>query len=349
MYDISVQILIGSLFVHLQAVHFTLDTQSVGLVFFDALLPHPLFILFFFELVFIFNVFFVISLISTPLYVYRVYQIVIMFGTDDILNNVRTLAVHGEGQGFLNYSHVLNQALFIVALWSSKVPRWQVVVLGFACLLNSLAIMEKGTILFIVLSVAFRLFEKRIIRVRSIVILAVVLIAFFYGFNLLRAEEDSDYQKEETLLDFFAMYALSPPVAFCQLMPEVTPQFGTNTFASIYVFLERFGLHVVIKEKTQEFVYVPIGTNVYTIFQPFFIDFGYKGIALFAAIYGSVCGWLYRLFRNRNIFGTCLYAYAVYVLVMQFYQENIFLSLVFILQFVFFVILFTQQKIKIST
>lgn len=298
---------------------------------------------------FIFNVFFVISLIITPLYVYRVYQIVIMFGTDDILNNVRTLAVHGEGQGFLNYSHVLNQALFIVALWSSKVPRWQVVVLGFACLLNSLAIMEKGTILFIVLSVAFRLFEKRIIRVRSIVILAVVLIAFFYGFNLLRAEEDSDYQKEETLLDFFAMYALSPPVAFCQLMPEVTPQFGTNTFASIYVFLERFGLHVVIKEKTQEFVYVPIGTNVYTIFQPFFIDFGYKGIAFFAAIYGNVCGWLYRLFRNRNSVGTCLYAYAVYVLVMQFYQENIFLSLVFILQFVFFVILFTQQKIKIST
>ena len=83
--------------------------------------------------------------------------------------------------------------------------------------------------------------------------------------------------------------------------------------------------------------------------QPFFIDFGYKGIAFFAAIYGSVCGWLYRLFRNRNSVGTCLYAYAVYVLVMQFYQENIFLSLVFILQFVFFVILFTQQKIKIST
>ena len=299
---------------------------------------------------FIFNVFFVISLIITPLYVYRVYQIVIMFGTDDILNNVRTLAVHGEGQGFLNYSHVLNQALFVVALWSHpKVPTWQVVVLGFACLLNSLAIMEKGTILFIVLSVTFVLFEKRVIRVRSIVILAVVLVVVFYGFNLVRAEEDSDYQKEETLLDFFAMYALSPPVAFCQLMPEVTPQFGTNTFASIYVFLERFGLHVVIKEKTQEFVYVPIGTNVYTIFQPFFIDFGYKGVAFFAALYGSVCGWLYRLFRNRNSVGTCLYAYAVYVLVMQFYQENIFLSLVFILQFVFFVILFTQQKLKISS
>ena len=258
----------------------------------------------------LFNFFFIISLIITPLYVYRVYQIVIMFGTNDILNNVRTLAVHGEGQGFLNYSHVLNQSMFVVALWSHpKVPTWQVVTLGFACLLNSLAIMEKGTILFIFLSVAFVLFEKKVIRVRSIVILGVALILFFYLFNLLRAEEDSDYQKEETLLDFFAMYALSPPVAFCQLMPEVTPQFGTNTFASIYVFLERLGLHVVIKEKTQDFVYVPIGTNVYTIFQPFFIDFGYKGVAFFAALYGSVCGWLYRLFRSRHSVGICLYAY----------------------------------------
>ena len=298
----------------------------------------------------LFNFFFIISLIITPLYVYRVYQIVIMFGTNDILNNVRTLAVHGEGQGFLNYSHVLNQSLFVVALWSHpKVPTWQVVTLGFACLLNSLAIMEKGTILFIFLSVAFVLFEKKVIRVRSIVILGVALILFFYLFNLLRAEEDSDYQKEETLLDFFAMYALSPPVAFCQLMPEVTPQFGTNTFASIYVFLERLGLHVVIKEKTQDFVYVPIGTNVYTIFQPFFIDFGYKGVAFFAALYGSVCGWLYRLFRSRHSVGICLYAYVVYVLVMQFYQENIFLSLVFVLQFAFFVFLFTQQKLKFSS
>lgn len=298
----------------------------------------------------LFNFFFIISLIITPLYVYRVYQIVIMFGTNDILNNVRTLAVHGEGQGFLNYSHVLNQSLFVVALWSHpKVPTWQVVTLGFACLLNSLAIMEKGTILFIFLSVAFVLFEKKVIRVRSIVIFGVALILFFYLFNLLRAEEDSDYQKEETLLDFFAMYALSPPVAFCQLMPEVTPQFGTNTFASIYVFLERLGLHVVIKEKTQDFVYVPIGTNVYTIFQPFFIDFGYKGVAFFAALYGSVCGWLYRLFRSRHSVGICLYAYVVYVLVMQFYQENIFLSLVFVLQFAFFVFLFTQQKLKFSS
>lgn len=295
----------------------------------------------------LFLFFFVISLIITPLYVYRVIQIVTMFGTEDLMTNVRTLAIYGEGQGILNYSAVINQALFVVALWAHpKVPLWQVVILGCACLLNALAIMEKGTMFFVFVSTMFVLFEKKVIRIRTIATFSILIIILFYIFNLGRAGEDSDYQKEETLLDFFTMYALSPPVAFCQLSPEVIPQFGTNTFETIYLFLKRFGADVVVKDKLQEFVFVPISTNVYTIFQPFYIDFGYRGVAFFAAMYGCTCGFLYRLFRNGNGIGTCLYTYIVYVLLLQFYQENVFLSMVFVLQFAFFVVLLTQQKVK---
>lgn len=295
----------------------------------------------------LFYFFFFISLIITPLYVYRVIQIVTMFGTEDLMTNVRTLAIYGEGQGILNYSAVINQALFVVALWAHpKIPLWQVVILGLACLMNALAIMEKGTMFFVFVSTMFVLFEKKVIRIRTILSFSILIILLFYIFNLERAGEDSDYQKEETLLDFFTMYALSPPVAFCQLLPEVIPQFGTNTFETIYLFLERFGADVVVKDKLQEFVFVPVSTNVYTIFQPFFIDFGYRGVAFFAVLYGCVCGFLYRLFRSGNGAGTCLYTYAVYVLLLQFYQENVFLSMVFVLQFTFFVVLLTQRTIR---
>ena len=88
--------------------------------------------------------------------------------------------------------------------------------------------------------------------------------------------------------------------------------------------------------------------HVYTIFQPFFVDFGYKGVAFFAAFYGVGSGWLYRLFRSGSSMGCCLYTYMAEVLVLQFYQENVFLSMVFVLQFVFFIILFTQQKVKLT-
>lgn len=298
----------------------------------------------------IFTFFFVISLVITPLYVYRILQIVMMFSTDDMMNNIRTLAIYGEGQGFLSYSNVINQSLFIVSLWAyPKVPMWQVVVLTFACILNSLAIMEKGTIFLVFICIMFVLFEKKVIKIRSIIVAGILLIGFFYIFNLARAEEDSDYQNNETILDFFTMYALSPPVAFCQLLPEVIPQFGTNTFEIIYLFLDRFGVNdIVVKSKLQEFVWVPVSTNVYTIFQPFYLDFGYKGVAVFSMIYGIVSGWLYRLFRNGNSIGCCIYTFIVDVLILQFYQENLFLSMVTVLQFVFFVILFTQSKIKFS-
>ena len=295
----------------------------------------------------LFLLFFGISLIITPLYVYRVIQIVTMFGTEDLMTNVRTLAVYGEGQGILNYSAVINQALFVVALWAHpKIPIWQIVILGLACLMNSLAIMEKGMMFFVFVSTMFVLFEKKVIRIRTILTFSILILILFYIFNLGRAGEDSDYQKEETLFDFFTMYALSPPVAFCQLSPEVIPQFGTNTFETVYLFLQRFGADVVVKDKLQEFVFVPVSTNVYTIFQPFFIDFGYRGVAFFAAVYGCLCGFLYRLFRNGNGAGTCLYTYAVDVLLLQFYQENVFLSMIFVLQFTFFIVLLTQQKIK---
>lgn len=298
---------------------------------------------------YIFNFFFIVSLIITPLYVYKILQIVLTFSSEDLMNNIRTLAVHGEGVGFLSYSNVINQSLFVVAIWSHpKVPMWKVITLALACILNSLAIMEKGTIFFVFICIMFVLFEKKKIKLESIAMAGILLLAFFYFFNLARSGEDSDYQKNETLLDFFAMYALSPPVAFCQLLPEVTQQFGTNTFESIYLFLRRYGADVVVKEKLQEFVFVPIPTNVYTMFQPFFIDFGYKGIAFFAAIYGTMSGYFYRLFRNANSFGKCIYTYIVNVLILQFYQENIFLSLVFVLQFTFFVFILTQERITIS-
>lgn len=298
----------------------------------------------------LFTVFFAISLIITPLYLYRILQIVTMFGTEDIMTNIRTLALFGEGQGFLNYSIVLNQSLFVVALWAyPKIPSWQIVLLGLACVMNSLAIMEKGSLFFVFACIAFVLFEKQVIKLRSILVFALMMILMLYLFNLGRAGEDSDYQKEETLFDFFTMYVLSPPVAFCQLVRDVTPQFGTNTFEIIYLFLARFGVtDIVVKDKLQEFVWIPISTNVYTIFQPFFIDFGYKGIAVFAGVYGCAMGWLYRLYKNKNSTGCGLYTYAIYVLLLQFYQENVFYSLVFVIQFSFFVFLFTQNKFKFS-
>lgn len=291
-----------------------------------------------------------VALIFSPMYMYEVWQTVSAFDSKDMMNNMRLLAVHGEGHGFLNYALVVSQSLLLVSLWRyPKMPRWQLTAVILCCILNSIAIMEKGTFFLVVLCSMYVMFEKRIIKVRTIVIIGCLTVFAFYIFNLMRQGEDSEYSKNESLMDFIAMYIMSPLVAFCKVNPEVTNQFGTNTFEVIYLFLNRFGIgNFEVHEKLQEFVHVPIPTNVYTIMQPFYRDFGYYGVAFFAWVYGIISGILYRYSCNGKPFAICLYTYMVEVLVLQFFQENLFLTMVFVVQLVFFVFLITQNTISIT-
>lgn len=298
-----------------------------------------------------FNTLYVISMIITPLYLYQIMKVVMMFDTSDMLNNIRLLAVYGdESYGFLNYSYVLNQVLIVVAIWRyPKIPLWQLVTIIIAGMMSAFAIMEKGLLFFLFATVMYVLYEKRIIRIRQIGFSVVTVVLVFFLLNVMREyTDDADAGDGTTFLDFFAIYVLSPPVAFERVTEDLTPQFGSHTFQTLYLFLNRFGGDYEVNIKLQEFEWVPLPTNVYTVFQPFFEDFSYKGVAMFALVYGFVSGLLYRMARNGSGLGKCLYVYVVYALVLQFYQENIMMSIVNVIQFTFFTWLITQQKIDVT-
>lgn len=296
----------------------------------------------------IFNCLFALSIIITPLYLKKIMDVVLMFGTDKLLLNLRDLAVSGGEQSFLNYSIVINEVLMIVGLWAyPHIKLWKVILVCSACLLNSLAIMEKGGILLILFCIVFILYQRKYIKTRTIAFLGILVILLSYGFNLIRQSSDAiDYENDDSIFNFIAMYLLSPPVAYCTLHREIIPQFGAHTFPLIYLFLNKFGFgNYVFFDRTQEFVFVPVSTNVYTIFQPFYMDFGYTGIIIFAIIYGIMTGWAYRSMRNGNAFGKCFYMYLAYALVLQFFQEYIFTGNMHIVQLIILILLCTQKKI----
>ncbi|MCD8297167.1 MAG: oligosaccharide repeat unit polymerase [Prevotella sp.] len=299
----------------------------------------------------LFNVIYVISMIITPMYLYQMLKIVMMFDTADMLYNIRILAVFGDQDfGFLNYSYILNQVLLVIALWKyPKIPKWQLITIYIAILLSCFAIMEKGGLFFAFFATIFVLFERGYIKVRTIIIWALVIFFLFFLFNLSRQmQSDNNNTNETTIFDFISMYILSPPVAFGMVDIDVSEQFGSHTFETIYLFLERFGYNVEVHTKLQEFVNVPISTNVYTVLQPFYQDFGYTGVTFFALVYGLLSGWAYRQLRNGSGIGKCLYTYIAQVLILQFYQENIMLSLVAFIQFIFFVVILTQRKLTFN-
>ncbi len=299
----------------------------------------------------LFTLIYIISMIMTPMYLYQILKIVMMFDTADMLYNIRILAVYGDQDfGILNYSYILNQVLLVIALWKyPKIPKWQIATIYFAILLSCFAIMEKGGLFFAFFATVFVLFERGYIKVRSIIIWAVVIFLLFFLFNLSREmQSDDNTTNETTILDFIGMYILSPAVAFGLVDMDVSQQFGSHSFQTLYLFLDRFGYNVEVNTKLQEFVFVPINTNVYTVFQPFYQDFGYSGIPFFALVYGLLSGWAYRQFRNGNGIGKCVYTYIAQVLILQFYQENIMMSLVAFIQFIFFVAIMTQQKLTFN-
>jgi len=298
----------------------------------------------------LFNFFWVFSIVITPLYLYKVMQIIMQFDLADMLYNLRMLAVHGgESYGFLNYCFVINQALFLTAIWKfPKMKLWKLLSIYAVNMMSCFAIMEKGGFFLLVLITMFVLFQRGIIKMRTIVIGMCVIVVVFFFINFMRSEQTTENEtKDMTFIDFFAIYVLSPPVAFGRLQEDLSGQFGSHTFQVIYLFLNRFGGHFELNQKLQDFVYVPLPTNVYTIFQPFYQDFGYRGVSYFAMVYGVASGLLYRMFRNGSGFGRCMYSYFVYVLILQFYQENIFMSLVYFSQLTFFIWLMHEDRIRL--
>lgn len=124
-------------------------------------------------------------------------------------------------------------------------------------------------------------------------------------------------------MDFFGMYITSPMVAFEHLRVTISDTFATNTLNDFYPQLLRFGIHVDVIDRLQEFVMVPIPTNVYTIMQPFYNDFGSVGVAFFGFLYGSTFGFVYCKFREGSDVYKCFYTYLVEVIIIQFYNENL--------------------------
>lgn len=295
---------------------------------------------------FFFNTLLMLSIVLTPLYVKKVLDIVMMFGTEDLLSNMRTLAVHGNENSVLNYSIVINETLLIVCMCAyPNVKLWKVIVVCCGHLLNSLAIMEKGGLLLLAFCIVYILYQRKVLKIRTIAFIGICVIFLSYLFTITRmtkAEQESD--TDFSIFKFIAMYLLSPPVAYSQLNMELTPQFGAHTFPLFYYFMNKFGMGTyVFFDRLQDFVFVPVSTNVYTILQPFYMDFGQLGIAVFAVIYGVMTGWTYRNMRNGNAFAKCFYMYIAFVLVLQFFQEYIFTGNLHIVQLILFLYLCTQH------
>lgn len=289
-----------------------------------------------------------ISGLFTFIYAMRIWGIVSQFDLDNLLYNLRIYIIEDNSvTGLLNHVQGLNFALFIAAIWMyPKISKWLLVYIILVNLVFEIFRMEKSGILIMILGTIFMMYERQKIQVRSILLTFAGIIVLFFFFNL--SKEDVDSETETTFLDFFGMYVTSPMVAFDRLYPDLSGNFGENTFCIIYPYFNMLGFDLEYMDRLQEFVWVPIPTNVYTIMQPFYNDFGMTGIAFFGIVYGVFFGWAYRRFRDGNPIFICLYSYLVEVIIIQFYNDNLLQNIVLFLEFWLCIYILIQQRIRFA-
>ena len=294
-----------------------------------------------------------VSLVLTPLCVKKAMEIVTMFGTEDLMMNIRTLAIEGEGFGPIDFCFIINKALFVVVLWRyPRISIWWVILITLLMLMNSFAVMDKGNIFYVLSAIMFVMYERGKIKIYHMMISMGIIVVLFFVLTILRSGTDSSGNSklgELSILEFIGMYVLANPVAFGYLDQSVDTQIGSNIFFLLYYYLNRFGMgnfHIVDIE--QEFVFVPIPTNLYTIMQPFFVDFGYEGVAFFAIVYGAMAGIAYGAYKQGGNIGKLIYTYLFYILILQFGQEQIFLTPVTFLRIIVLFVLLSQNKLKLS-
>lgn len=289
----------------------------------------------------------VLTVIATPIYLYQILKIVTMFDTTDLMYNLRLLAVSQDYDfGIIRYTYILNQVLYVIAIWQyPKIPLWKLVIVLIVYLMGQFALMEKSGVFLLIVSTLLALYEKKIIRIRTIALTFLGIVLLFFLINFSKEIKSDTSVESMTFLDFIGVYILSPAVAFEYISPDLSNQFGAHTFEYFYSVLNNLDVgKFLVYERLQEWVFVPLPTNVYTIFMPFYEDFGYLGIAYFGVMYGAFFSMVYRFFKNGSFVAACIYSFCANILFVQFYHENFLMSFATFVQFSLLVIVISQTR-----
>ena len=269
-----------------------------------------------------------VSVLLTPLYLMAVWHNVTEMhwsGGGELIRALRDLALEEKDYGLLGWAFVINQLLYVVSLfWKQKIPWWVFALVIVLNVLTAASVMEKGYLVYLVIVAAWLLYEQGVLKMWHIGLTIVLTLVGAYFFTLIRTFAETDAQDLMSFGDFFAIYVTSPSVAYCYMPLGVETQLGNNSLFIVYHILNRLGVgSFAVMERIQPFINVPVETNTYTVMQPFFLDFGYAGLAVFAAVYGMLSGVFYRWHREGRIWGTCLYAVMLAALCTQFHQEEL--------------------------
>jgi oligosaccharide repeat unit polymerase len=282
------------------------------------------------------NIYFYLSLFISPIGIYKLYIMASNGPSENLLFNLRMISTSKEALPFLGYFFSLTFISYLIELIQndSKIKIWTLFLINFIIAFMTVA---KTSFLYLFFATVIVLFIKKRIKLRAVIIFAILLFAFFI---ILQANRNY-YLKNNNfdIYEFLITYLLSSLPAFDYIHINDHFQFGSYTFRFFYAFGSNIGFDCDVSNNILKFVSVPVITNVYTVVFPYYIDFGIIGVIIFSFFQGTLFGILYKKAILGNDLYLVLFGALCTSIIMQFIGEFFFSGLSTILQYLFFALL----------
>lgn len=250
----------------------------------------------------------VATTMALPLVVYRAYMLAFGGPTELPLLNLRyamTQDAEGSGgYGLLNYVFPLAffSAALQVMLWRAHPGQGKGMLLlavFLACVYGVLSTGRGILVGLLITLVLIPIVLRQVRLLRAAFYLFTISLLLFVVLGMLMGKIGvfgTDFTENMAALgETFEIYLLSSIPALDQLLRQGSPlDGGLHTFRSLFAALHAIGFEVPVRPLVQEFVEVPVPTNVYTLYQPYFLDFGVLALPLVQFVLGLFHGLVYR-------------------------------------------------------
>lgn len=276
------------------------------------------------------DIYYYFSLLTLPFLLYDVIMILQQVSINDTFSALRSANVSETKQGIrtTGFFVIFWLVSYLLELYvANKKNIGRIIVLFLLNIAYVVISMGKINLLVLFLSSAIVLSYKHIIKLKHLAIGALVMCVAFIGIQSARGSYNS-FEK------FAALYLTSSITNFdTHVRPNSAKQPGENTFRIAYAVKNKIdGGKTNVVDTNLEFKQIIIGkskywSNTYTMLYPYYVDFGYWGIAIFGILIGLFYGYLFKTSEDGSSYALILYAILSSVVVLQFFADTFFMVL----------------------
>jgi oligosaccharide repeat unit polymerase len=307
----------------------------------------------------ILDIILLLILMVLPLYLLKIQNLSSMSDNNSFFIGLRAQTATGlkEIESFGIFGYYLSISIFsaLVAFnqcLDNLYPKYKAFVFVALAFLSNLLSAGRTSIVILVFSLVFIYFIKKGIKIK-IIFLSIFLTIFMFAVPALVLGKGGSLQSGFfdnliTIKESFQIYLLSGIVAFDQvILNSGEIELYDRSFLFFFNVLNSIGFAIDTPSIVQGYIETPTVTNVYSMYFPYYFDFGFFGLTLVMFFLGFIFTIIYNFAKITSPEFIMLYAITSSYLLLTTFTEQFLFGLSFSIQATLvFVVLYNPSLIS---